>query len=71
MKLFFGGGGFSGFIDSTAEECNRKQSRSDTQQRDTGQELNPGPLQNLGTWVTRTTDRAKRCPDYEAFYVNT
>ena len=35
---------FSGFIDSTAEECDRKQGKrggSDTLQRDLGQESNP------------------------------
>ena len=56
---------FSGFIDRTAEECDRKQGKrggNDTQQGDPGRELNPGPLQNLGTWVARTTNQAKRRP---------
>ena len=44
---------FYGFIDRTAEDMtgNRDRERgSDTQQRDPGWELNPGPLQRLGTW---------------------
>ena len=50
---------FHGFIDSTAEAMtgNRVRGRgSDTQQRDPGRESNPGPLQSLSTWDTRSTN---------------
>ena len=37
---------------------------SDTQQRDPGRELNPGPLQSLGTWDARSTHWAKWRPKF-------
>ena len=36
----------------------------DAQRGDPGRESNPGPLQSLGTWVTRATNQAKQCPAY-------
>ena len=59
LKVFFA---FSGFIDSTAEECDRKLGGAggDTQPC---RESNPGPLQSLGTWVACATDLAKRRPN--------
>ena len=51
---------FYGFIDSTAEDMTgnreRKRGGSDTQQRDLSRESNPGPLQSLSTWDTRSTN---------------
>ena len=43
---------FSGFIDSTAEECDRKQGKRGGVTRSRG---TWGPLQSLDTWVARAT----------------
>ena len=53
---------FLAFLTGQLKSVTGNRVREGEWQSDPGRESNPGPLQSLGTWVARATNRAKRRP---------
>ena len=70
IGLMFFFSNFSGFIiDRTAEECDRKQGKSGGVTHSKGTQAGSRTrVQSLGIWVTRATNRIKRCPWFDGLF---